>query len=265
MEHFWKDYIEKVQPEFLSYDHYPITVVTQKELDSRDPADPTYFPQRKVRVKPDYFDALDTCRGFALRYGLLFWAFTMSSRHGWYPKPTEGETRYQLMHDLAYGARGLQYFTYDAAIWLEGLINRQGERTDTWQIARRVNHGIHTWAPTLRKLTSIAVYHTGPVWSGTRALKPDATQHLGVDCEGDPVTVGFFHNPEKMLHLLIVNKNPFEWARAALKLKLDAKEEILEISPATGTAAKPWPYSRERLELVFAPGEGRLFWIGEES
>lgn len=100
-----------------------------------------------------------------------------------------------MMHDLAYGAKGLQYFTYSAAIWLEGLINRQGERTDAWQIARRVNHGIHTWAPTPRKLTSIAVYHTGPVWSGTRALRPDATQHLGVDCEGDPVTIGFFHNP----------------------------------------------------------------------
>lgn len=68
-----------------------------------------------------------------------------------------------------------------------------------------------------------------------------------------------------MLYLLIVNRNPFEWSRGTLKPKLDTREEIVEISPATGEIEKPWPYSRERLELVFAPGEGRLFRIGEEG
>jgi len=260
-ELFWLDYIEKVKPTFLSCDHYVITVVTQKELDNRDPSDPTYFPNYKIRVKPDYFDALDVCRSFSLRFGLPFWAFTMSVRHGWYPTPTEGQTRYQLMHNLAYGASGLQYCTYSNG----GLIDRKGRRTEMWYIARRVNREILAWAPTLRKLRSIAVYHTGPFWSGTRALKPDFSQHVGIDCEGDPVTTGFFHDPENVLSLLIVNKNPFDWARIALKLKLDEKEEIFEVSPSTGTAGMPWPYSRERLEFVFAPGEGRLFRIGEKG
>lgn len=258
MELFWLNYVETVKPAFLSYDHYIITIVTRRELDSRDPADPTYLPRYKIRIKPDYFDALDITRSFSQRFGLPFWAFTMSVRHGWYPTPTEGHTRYQLMHDLAYGALGLQYFTYSNG----GLIDHKGERTEMWYIARKVNREVHTWAPTLRKLRSIAVYHTGPFWSGTRALKPDVSQNLGIDCEGDPVTIGFFHDPEKTLHLLIVNKNPCDWARIALKVKLEEKEDILEISPITGSVDTPWPYSRERLELVLAPGEGRLFRIG---
>jgi hypothetical protein len=183
----------------------------------------------------------------------------MSIRHGWYPTPTEGHIRFELMHGLAYGALGIQYFTYSDG----GLIDHKGERTDTWYIARKVNREIHALAPTLRKLRSIAVYHTGPIWSGTKALMPDLKEHLGVDCEGDPVTIGFFYDPERLLYLMIVNKNPCEWARIALKVNLAEKEQIWEVSRATGKVGGIWPYNRERLELVFAPGEGRLFKISE--
>src|SRR4029453_5087487 len=110
-EAFWRRYIETAHPQFLSYDHYALTVGTDAEIHARS-AEPNVFPVEKLIVKHDYFDCLELLRNLSPAYRLPFWAFTCSVRHGSYPTPTEGHIRFQLMNNLAYGALGLQYFTY---------------------------------------------------------------------------------------------------------------------------------------------------------
>ncbi len=275
IEVFWREYIRTVKPIMLSYDYYPLQVVTRRELADADPADPTYFPAERLRVKPESFEPLELVRRFSLEYDLPFWAFTCSVRHGLYPTPTEGHLRFQLMHDLAYGARGLQYFTYAHG---EGLIDGEGRRTAAWDMAQRINAEIHRWAPTLRSLRSAAVYHTGPVWSGTRRLAPDK-RPPAITCDGDPVTIGVFETATGApaaggaRHLMLVNKDPTGWARVTLSVNGSRRtdrsgsadlgdQDLLEISPKDGKLEKPWPYSPQAQTLAFSPGQARLLRIG---
>lgn len=249
---FWDRFVERVQPRILSYDHYPVTIATQSEIDARA-GEPDVFPEEKIIVASDYFDCLELVRSFSVRMNIPFWAFTCSVRHGPYPTPTEGHIRFQLMNDLAYGASGLQYFTYAHD---EALVRRDGALTETWEIARRINKEIHALAPILKRLRSIGVFRTGPLWSGTRRL-----QNLGIACEGDPVTIGFFLCPENCLHVLVVNGNPCSWARINLKVKAE-KEKLYVVDPKDGTRRELWPVDPSNQLVSLSPGEGRLFQVG---
>jgi len=275
MEVFWRKFIEMCKPTLLSWDLYCIEVISGEQIEKEGADKPWVFAKDRIWVKPWYFENLEMVRTFGLDYGLPFWAFTMSVRHYAYPTPTEGHFRFQLMNDLAYGARGLQYFTY------MGMLDRDGKPTETWQYAKKINNEIQGWASVLQKLTSTNVYHTGPIWSGTRAMRPDQlafdSSHLSVACDGDPVTIGFFRDDRDVLFLLIVNKNPCDWARVTLHIRVHEDKvapakgkkrmgEIgpVEIMPGTGQPARPGPpgYLAQQ-PLVFSPGQARLLCVDD--
>jgi hypothetical protein len=256
IEYFWQYFIEQTQPDFLSYDHYPITVGTQSQINASI-EEPNVFPEEKIIVKPDYFECLELIRNFSVRINIPFWAFTCSVRHGPYPTPTEGHIRFQLMNDLAYGARGLQYFTYAHD---EALVRTDGSHTETWEIARRVNGDIHRLSLILTKLRNIGVWRTGSLWSGTRKL-PFTTEHLGINCEGDPVTMGFFVDPDNLRYVLIVNGNPCSWSHITLKANVD-NEKLYVVDPKDAVVRELWPVNPRNQVVSLAPGEGRLFQIG---
>lgn len=258
-ERFLKEYVRLAKPAYLSYDHYPITVASGDFL-ARNADKPYVFPKDKIVVKSDYFYCLDTFRSFSNILDIPFWAFACSVRHGPYPPPTEGHIRFQLFNSLAYGAKGLQYFTYSHD---QAMIRQDGSTTPTWEIARKVNAEIHAWAPVLRKLRNIGVFHNGPLWSGMRDLK-SCEQHepgrrsepMSVAVDGDPVTVGFFLDDQDALYLMIVNVNPCDWARIELAVNTPAHETLYCVDPRHGKVGACSP------DLIFAPGEARLIQVG---
>jgi hypothetical protein len=262
-EAFWRRYIEQVQPAMLSYDHYPVMVGTQAEVEALVAAGaPNVFPQAKLIVKPDFFSCLELLRVLSNGSGLPFWAFTCAVRHGPYPTPTEGHMRFQLMNDLAYGARGLQYFTYAHD---QAMVRPDGSSTDTWELARRINADIHALAPVLRTLRNVGTFRTGPLWPGTQPLH---RSHLSpfIGCEGDPVTVGVFEDPEERLHLLVVNGSPVDWASVRLKVDVDTAVERLRVFDLhSGDFRELWPPDPHNQLVALAPGEGRLFRVGSEG
>jgi hypothetical protein len=258
-EWFWREYIRLARPGMLSFDHYPITVGTAEELE-RGRGLPNVFPAHRIVVKPDFFECLDLLRNLSNLSGIPFWAFTCAVRHGPYPTPTEGHIRFQLFNDLAYGARGLQYFTYAHD---QAMVRPDGSTTATWEIARRVNAEIHTWAPILRRLRNVGVFHSPPLWSGTRQL-PSSGEHLAVEAEGDPATVGFFQGESDQRYLMVVNNNPCEWARLTLKINVK-DEQLYYVDPRDGVVRVLWPPSPKAQLVVLAPGEARLFQVGGQG
>ncbi len=259
VEWFWREYIRLCQPTMLSYDHYPVQVGTAAEIE-RDAALPHVFPSGKIVVKPDFFEALDLLRNLSNYHGIPFWAFTCAVRHGAYPAPEEGHLRFQLFNDLAYGARGLQYFTYAHD---QAMVRPDGSTTETWELARRINREIHTLAPVLRELTNVGTYHHGPLWSGTRAL-PGGGEPLSVVVEGDPATVGFFRREDGQRFILVSNANPCDWARLTLKINVD-QEKLYWVDPKDGVTRELWPVNPRAQLVALAPGEGRLFQLGGEG
>ena len=252
----------------MSYDHYGITIGTDAEI-AAQARQRNVFPQEKMIAKPGFFSSLELLRNLPLATGLPFWAFTCSLRHGLYPTPTEGHIRFQLMNALAYGAKGAQYFTYAHC---GTMVRADGSTTETWEIARRVNADIMALAGEMASLENIGVYRTGPLWSGTQhlpcghAVLADVFRMPGVECEGDPVTVGFFQDRKEDMYLFVVTGNPCRWAKIRLMVDTLKENERLygydvkgrryrEISPAD-----PHPQW-----VILALGEGRLFKVQEDT
>lgn len=259
IEAFWRDTIHTCRPRMLSYDHYPVQVGTDADV-ARDGHLPHVFAADKIVVKPDFFEALELLRTLSTCWGIPFWAFTCAVRHGAYPTPTEGHMRFQLFSDLAYGAKGLQYFTYAHD---QAMVRPDGSTTQTWELARRINHEIHTWAPVLRGLTSIGVWHHGPLWSGTRAL-PGGDEPLSLSVEGDPAVVGLFARDDGQRFAIVVNRNPCQWARLTLKVRVEA-EKLYHVDPKDGVTRELWPPNAKAQLVALAPGEARLFQLGGEG
>ena len=263
IEWFWREYIRLCRPTMLSYDHYPVQVGTAEEVE-RDAHLPNVFPSGKLVVKPDFYEALDLLRALSNSHAIPFWAFTCAVRHGAYPTPEEGHMRFQLFNDLAYGARGLQYFTYAHD---QAMVRPDGSTTETWEMARRINREIHVLAPVLKGLTNIGTFHHGPLWSGTRAL-PRSEEPLSVTVEGDPVSVGFFvregDGGDGPRYAMVSNASPCDWARLTLKVNI-GEEKLYCVDPKDGVIRELWPVNVRAQLVALAPGEGRLFQIGGEG
>lgn len=271
-EAFWRRYIELTQPQVLSFDHYPITVASQETLAENVDA-PNAFPAARLLVKPDFFSCLELLRTLSNGTGLPFWAFTCAVRHGPYPTPTEGHMRFQLMNDLAYGAQGLQYFTYahaNAMIRPDGATDTSWSTTETWAIAKRINAEIHAMAPVIRTLRNIGVFRTGPLWAGTQPLHRSHLNPL-LGCTGDPVTIGVFQDSEERLHLWVVNGSPVDWASIRLKVDVNPRKQRLYAFDPLATDAPQgafrelWPTNPRNQLVTLAPGEGRLFKIDRQG
>ena len=262
-EAFWWRYIELARPQMLSYDHYPVTMGTGEEI-RRLADEPYVFAAHKIIVKPDFFSCLELLRCLSNATRLPFWAFTCSVRHGPYPTPTEGHMRFQLMNDLAYGAKGLQYFTYAHD---NAMVRPDASTTETWELARRINHDVHALATALQPLRNVGVFRTGPLWSGTQHLHRSHLSPL-VECEGDPVTIGFFTDAEDTLYLMVANGDPCEWARITLKVESpeagapEAGDKLYVYDLNTRAFRELWPPDPRNQLVTFAPGEGRLFKVG---
>ena len=100
----YREYVSRfdreVPMQFLSFDHYPITY---------------------DGMKPEWYENLEEFSDESKKAGKDFWAFAMATKHWKYPHPTLATLRLQMFSDLAYGAQGLQYFTYWTPVNSEGF------------------------------------------------------------------------------------------------------------------------------------------------
>jgi len=243
-EQYVDEFCRVVEPKMLSYDHYALM------------ADGT--------VRGDYFSNLEIIRRQSIKHSIPFNYILLSVPHGPYKDVTEADIRWQAFTALAYGARGLMYFTYTTPNdpqwnYHDALIDANGKPTAKYEIAKKVNGEILKLAPTLMRLKNVAVYHTAPVPEGCELLQPNG---LIESIKGGEFVVGQFNSEDGARYALLVNRSLTNPARA--KIAFSQEVTLREVSPATG---------RERAVIVnndngtcvwnadFAPGQGRLVRI----
>lgn len=229
-----KAFVETCKPTALSYDHYA--------------------PFEDGSLREGYFANLESMRKAALEHGLPFWNIILTSAHFNYRESTDADIRFQVYTSLAYGARGIAFFTYFTpkhGNYRLGPIDQFGNETPTWGKLRTVNLQVAQLAPTLLKLRSDRVYHFGEV---PRGAQPPPADSL-VESLAGPMLVGEFTHEDGSRHLLIVNKS--FTASAPCHPKLRAEAPLHQISPYTG---QPTPFGGEGVWL--APGQGALLRIG---
>lgn len=222
-----------VQPALFAFDQYP--------LEEKGDA-------------PDLFAAPDTVRATA--GPAAYWQVLQLTPHGPYRPLTESEMRWQANLALAWGARGIVWFTYwtpnpaEALHYRDGPIAYDGSRNPTYERITRVNRELEPLGQELSALRLVTVAHTGRLPLGGSALPMESRMRA----EGGDLTVALFRG-QSHDHALIVNRDHDHSVAARIDFAPPA-------GPANRWARKPGIYekrSRTRFSLVLAPGGAELF------
>ena len=137
-------FAKEVPSQLLSFDFYPVLV---------------------DGVHERWYDGLEIFSVEARKLHKPFWAFALaSSYNALHPIPTVPALRLQLYSNLAYGAQGLEYWTY----WMsQGLrsapIGIDGKRTVVYDRIKAVNKEIQDLAGVFAGSKVVSVRHTGVV------------------------------------------------------------------------------------------------------
>jgi hypothetical protein len=187
-ETYVAQFVATCKPPILSYDHYAL-------LDDGS-------------LRASYWQNLEQMRAAALKAKLPFWNIVLASPHFNYREVTPADFRFQAYSTLAYGGRGIAYFTYftpKVGSYRAGPIDQFGNETPTWGALRSVNLQIAELAPTVLKLTSDRVYHFGELPVGTRGL--DEGSLLVADAGNGNFMAGDFTHADGSRWVMIVNKD----------------------------------------------------------
>ena len=163
---YTKEYVEpflkEIPVKILTFDHYPI---------------------HKTDFSGSWYLNLEIIAEASKKAGIPFWAFAMVTAHAHYAIPTVGEIKLQMYSNLAYGAQGLQYFTYFTPTgehadhyYYEGPIDADGKRTYVYDRIKAVNREIQNYAGVFLGSKKVFVAHTGKEI-------PWGTKRLGVDIQ----------------------------------------------------------------------------------
>jgi len=238
---YW-DHLEKflsiVKPAVLSFDHYCLM---------KDRPD-----------RPDYFENLELIRRAALKFDTPPWIVILSIPHYGYRDPTAADMRWQVFTSLAYGMKGIMYFTYwtEKAWEAEGhiaIVDSAGRPARLYPIVKALNAEILTLGKILLHLKSTGVYHTGEIPQGCARLGSDSLIRLPVDV---PLLVGFFESAEGAQYAMIVNRDKVN-AVSFEATFLPHVKEVLQVSPVTGKE-EPLVLTNGVVKFSLPAGDGRL-------
>lgn len=238
-EQYVDQFLTTVKPALLSYDHYAL------------------FDNGTLR--PIYFENLEIIRRQALKHNVPFALIFQVTPFGSMRDPSEHELRWQVNTALVYGAKALLYFTYwtptgDPAFKSSvAIIDPQGKRSAHFEQARRINAAIKAWAPTLMKLKSTAVYHTGDLPGAAQKLPDDFIQIKG----NAPFVIGTLAHQDGSEWLMIVNRDLRNTTDAMLHFVKKIKG-LRELSADKGKL-RAVRLRHSELPLSLPAGEAKLF------
>ena len=202
---YYRDFVDIVKPSLVSFDRYPLL--------------------SEGREDANYFHNLAIVRDAALRGDVPAWVFIQTLAYNGHREPTAAELLWQVNISLAYGAKGIQYFTYwtPEAARGEGfgpaLITVDGQRTSRYAAAKKINTTwLHQVGRELKPLVSESVVHAGenPLPNGTVGFTPT---ELVTGISGQPVVVGTFRSRDTAVKdrwMLVANRSHSSSARATL-------------------------------------------------
>ena len=133
-DEYLKECIEALSLPFLSYDHYPFT---------------------NQGIRKDFFKNLRVVSSIANSYSIPFWAFACSVKYsGSVPTPELRHMKLEVFSALAFGAQGIEYFTYTTPRKEHGgdhfsnaPIGKDKKQSMTYSYVKKVNARVRSMEP----------------------------------------------------------------------------------------------------------------------
>ncbi len=241
-------YLQVLKPKFLAVEHLALV---------------------KDSIRPEFFDNLQILSELSTEHQTPFWSYVLVVPFGPHPNVTHAHVRVQLFCSLAFGARGVQYFSYrpparSSARHGDALLDDEGDVTQAFIYCRDINHELHALAPILLDLRPTGVYFSETNRFGVPQLVPG----LPITKIDSPVILsGFFTGPNDRKFVMVVNTDFNYGKRPAIHFSEHVKR-VVEISknhmlPPLEFA---WPHkdgNEKSAYVLLKAGDGRLFEIIE--
>lgn len=231
-------FIEEVPVKLLTFDFYPIVGDT---------------------IRESWYKNLEIFSDEAQKAGKPFWAFALTTSHASYPIPTLAQLRLQVYSNLAYGAQGIEYFTYwtpesDTWDFHHGPITLKNKRSEVYDRIKVINKEIKNLSGVFLGAKVVSVSHTGDVIPpGTKRLNdlPDPIKNLSTGGSGAIVSV---LKKENYSFLIVVNRN----FKRSMPLSIQCDPDVMKILK-DGSAVPANAYM-DTLEI--APGDLAIYrWV----
>lgn len=242
-------YLDTVKPPVLSYDHYAL-------MEWGD--------------RPEYFENLEIIRRQALRAGVPFWNVVLATPHFAYRDPSPADLRWQAYTTLAYGGKGLVYFTYltpDVENYREGIVSIYGKPTAKYAAVQQVNLELQRLGSHLLTLTSTRVAHWPDAPQGATVLDGAG---LVTKIEGGAFVVGELADEAGDAWVMVMNRDREHAAWTTVHLAAPGAT-VEEVARSTGELR---PISRDQgvdavgryadglvVRFWLAPADGRLLRV----
>ena len=228
-----REFLRVVKPWLVGYDFYPYL--------------------RDGTVRPSYHDNLEVVSRLAGKAGLPFWQTIQAMSYPLtYRLPTAAEMRFQVYATLAYGGKGISYYT----LWSRGLrcgavFSISGRPGRLYHVVRSLNRELKTLGSRLLDLTCQGVYR------GDRQPPGRYVSNLSVEGNSNECIVGEFTNACGVPHAILTNGNVLSTLRVTLTFgkhigriyELDRHDGLEKLLAKSDRGAV-------RLTLSLAPGDG---------
>jgi hypothetical protein len=193
-----QEYIRQIPVQFVSFDYYPVM---------------------KDRLSKTWYENIELIATESKKSGLPFWAFALTTNYDndHVTPQTIAAMRLQVYSNLAYGAQGIQYFTYWSATSVNAPsvedqrgapISATGKRSVVYDRVKQMSREIQNLSGVFLGSKVVSVRHTGldRIPAGTIRLTslPKAIKVL--DTKGAPAIVSVLQNGENAF-LVVVNKD----------------------------------------------------------
>jgi hypothetical protein len=193
-----QEYIRQIPIQFVSFDYYPVM---------------------KDRLSKTWYENLELIAAESKQAGLPFWAFSLTTNYDndHVTPQTIAAMRLQVFSNLAYGAQGIQYFTYWSATSVNAPsgedqrgapISVTGKRSVVYDRVKQMSQEIQNLSGVFLGSKVVSVRHTGlgKIPGGTIRLTslPKAIKVL--DTNGAAAIVSVLEKGENCF-LVVVNKD----------------------------------------------------------
>lgn len=268
---YTKEYLENFQqyfmPALFSYDYYPIT-----ERSNLIHEGLVSYPIQEgwlVFDKKTFYYNLEEFSKISKKYSRPFWAFCESMntlnlyRAAYHPVALEQYLRFEAFSALAYGAKGIVYWTYnmretnDSESYLSSLLNRLGEKTASWYFAQKINQEIHKYSYIFlsgehknANLTNNYSY---------RSTNPHFKFNISSSDQSEFLIGEFIYG--KDTYLMVVSADPFNYHNINLNVSTynETWAKITELTPIISNGKENTILENGINERIMPPGGYRIF------
>jgi hypothetical protein len=178
-----------------------------------------YYPVLKDGLAESWFQNLETVADVAKKAGKPFWAFALTTNYddSKVTPPTLAALRLQVYADLAYGAQGIEYFTYWSATSANAAssedqrgasISVAGKRSVVYDRVKLMSQEIKNLSGVFLGSKVVWTRHTGKdrIPAGTIRLTMLPEQIKVLETDGAPALVSLLEKGDNYF-LVIVNKD----------------------------------------------------------